>query len=43
VLQGRAKRFARIGGEELAHRASPDAVAVPEPCQGERVVLMTTD
>ncbi len=55
TILGRAKRFAKIGGEmvslaaveEFLHRLSPDAqhavVALPDPRKGERIVLVTTD
>ena len=55
TILGRAKRFAKIGGEmvslgaieEFLHQLSPDAqhavVALPDPRKGERVVLVTTD
>ena len=55
AIVGRAKRFAKIGGEmvslaaveEFLHRLRPDsalaAVALPDPRKGERVVLVTTD
>jgi acyl-[acyl-carrier-protein]-phospholipid O-acyltransferase/long-chain-fatty-acid--[acyl-carrier-protein] ligase len=55
TILGRAKRFAKIGGEmislgaveEFLHRARPDAanavIAVPDPRKGERLVLVTTD
>jgi acyl-[acyl-carrier-protein]-phospholipid O-acyltransferase/long-chain-fatty-acid--[acyl-carrier-protein] ligase len=55
TILGRAKRFAKIGGEmvslaaveEFVHRLSPEAqhavVALPDPRKGERIVLVTTD
>lgn len=55
TILGRAKRFAKIGGEmvslggieEFVHRLRPDAqhavVALPDPRKGERIVLVTTD
>ena len=55
TILGRAKRFAKIGGEmvslaaveDFVHRLSPDAqhavVALPDPRKGERIVLVTTD
>ena len=55
TILGRAKRFAKIGGEmvslgaveDFVHRLSPEAqhavVALPDPRKGERVVLVTTD
>ena len=55
TIKGRAKRFAKIGGEmvslsaveALAAEAWPAtitvAVALPDPRKGERVVLLTTD
>lgn len=55
TILGRAKRFAKIGGEmvslaaveELLHRLRPEthhaAVALPDPRKGERIVLVTTD
>ncbi len=55
TILGRAKRFAKIGGEmvslaaieDLVHRLRPDAqhavVALPDPRKGERIVLVTTD
>jgi acyl-[acyl-carrier-protein]-phospholipid O-acyltransferase/long-chain-fatty-acid--[acyl-carrier-protein] ligase len=54
TLLGRAKRFAKLGGEmislavveEVAAEAAPDgdhtAMAVPDPRKGERIVLVTT-
>ena len=54
-ILGRAKRFAKIGGEmvslgaveDFVHRTSPDhahaVVALPDPRKGERIVLVTTD
>lgn len=54
TIQGRARRFAKIGGEmvslaaveALAHEAWPEAesaaVALPDARKGERVVLVTT-
>jgi acyl-[acyl-carrier-protein]-phospholipid O-acyltransferase/long-chain-fatty-acid--[acyl-carrier-protein] ligase len=54
TLLGRAKRFAKLGGEmvslavveELAAQSAPDddhaAIAVPDPRKGERIVLVTT-
>ncbi len=54
-ILGRAKRFAKIGGEmvslaaveDFLHRLSPDhahaVVALPDPRKGERIVLVTTD
>ena len=54
TIKGRAKRFAKIGGEmvslaaveSLAAEAWPDAmsgcVTVPDPRKGERLVLVTT-
>lgn len=53
-IQGRAKRFAKIGGEmisltaveQILSKLYPDAVqgivAVPDPKKGERLVLITT-
>lgn len=53
-IQGRAKRFAKIGGEmisltaveQVLSKLYPDAVqgivAVPDPKKGERLVLITT-
>ena len=55
TILGRAKRFAKIGGEmvslgaveDFIHRTSPEAqhavVALPDPRKGERIVLVTTD
>ena len=55
TILGRAKRFAKIGGEmvslgaveEFVHGLSPSAqhavVALPDPRKGERIVLVTTD
>lgn len=55
TILGRAKRFAKIGGEmvslaaveDFLHRLSPDhahaVVALPDPRKGERIVLVTTD
>jgi acyl-[acyl-carrier-protein]-phospholipid O-acyltransferase/long-chain-fatty-acid--[acyl-carrier-protein] ligase len=55
TIRGRAKRFAKIGGEmvslaaieDFLHRLSPDhahaVVALPDPRKGERIVLVTTD
>ena len=55
TILGRAKRFAKIGGEmvslaaveDFVHRLSPDhahaVVALPDPRKGERIVLVTTD
>jgi acyl-[acyl-carrier-protein]-phospholipid O-acyltransferase/long-chain-fatty-acid--[acyl-carrier-protein] ligase len=55
AILGRAKRFAKIGGEmvslgaveEFLHRRWPEAghavVAVPDPRKGERIVLVTTE
>lgn len=55
TILGRAKRFAKIGGEmvslsaieEFLHRLSPEAqhaaVALPDPRKGERIVVVTTD
>jgi acyl-[acyl-carrier-protein]-phospholipid O-acyltransferase / long-chain-fatty-acid--[acyl-carrier-protein] ligase len=55
TILGRAKRFAKIGGEmvslgaveDFVHRTSPDhahaVVALPDPRKGERIVLVTTD
>ena len=55
TILGRAKRFAKIGGEmvslaaveDFVHRLRPDAqhavVALPDPRKGERIVLVTTD
>lgn len=54
-IRGRARRFAKLGGEmvslaqveQLAHRASPDAahlaVAQQDKRKGERIILLTTD
>jgi acyl-[acyl-carrier-protein]-phospholipid O-acyltransferase / long-chain-fatty-acid--[acyl-carrier-protein] ligase len=54
TIQGRAKRFAKVGGEmvslaaveELAQRAWPEfhpaCVSVPDPTKGEQLVLVTT-
>jgi acyl-[acyl-carrier-protein]-phospholipid O-acyltransferase/long-chain-fatty-acid--[acyl-carrier-protein] ligase len=55
TIFGRAKRFAKIGGEmvslgaveDFVHRLSPKGqhavVALPDPRKGERIVLVTTD
>jgi acyl-[acyl-carrier-protein]-phospholipid O-acyltransferase/long-chain-fatty-acid--[acyl-carrier-protein] ligase len=55
TIVGRAKRFAKLGGEmvslaaveELAAALRPEAghaaVALPDPRKGERIVLVTTD
>jgi acyl-[acyl-carrier-protein]-phospholipid O-acyltransferase/long-chain-fatty-acid--[acyl-carrier-protein] ligase len=55
IILGRARRFAKLGGEmvslgaveELAAAVRPEAshaaVALPDPRKGERVVLVTTD
>lgn len=55
TILGRAKRFAKIGGEmvslaaieDFVQRTSPDhahaVVALPDPRKGERIVLVTTD
>ena len=55
TILGRAKRFAKIGGEmvslgaveDFLHCLRPDAqhavVALPDPRKGERIVLVTTD
>ena len=55
TILGRAKRFAKIGGEmvslaaieKLASKVWPDAqsaaAAVPDPRKGERVILVTTE
>jgi acyl-[acyl-carrier-protein]-phospholipid O-acyltransferase/long-chain-fatty-acid--[acyl-carrier-protein] ligase len=55
TILGRAKRFAKIGGEmvslgaveDFLHRVRPEAthavVALPDPRKGERIVLVTTD
>lgn len=54
TILGRAKRFAKVGGEmvslgaveEFLHKRWPDAshavVALPDPRKGERLVLVTT-
>ncbi len=53
-ILGRAKRFAKIGGEmvslavteQLATKAWPDAmhaaISVPDPAKGERIILITS-
>lgn len=55
TILGRAKRFAKVGGEmvslgaveDFLHRRWPEAghavVALPDPRKGERIVLVTTD
>jgi acyl-[acyl-carrier-protein]-phospholipid O-acyltransferase/long-chain-fatty-acid--[acyl-carrier-protein] ligase len=55
TILGRAKRFAKIGGEmvslgaveEFVHRRWPEAghaaVALADPRKGERIVLVTTE
>ena len=53
-ILGRAKRFAKIGGEmvslavteQLATKTWPDAVhaaiSIPDPAKGERIILITS-